>query len=178
MKKYGFENFTYEILINNISDIDQLNELEIYYITLFDCQIPNGYNIEPGGRNSHKPQSEEQKQKESWSHGKLSKEEIIELRKAYKAIQSPTEIYNEKYKDRLTWQSFMNIWTGKRYNFVMPEVFIDRSKKTKLNLDLARQIRKEREETGISHQELVKKYGVGRTTITNILNNKSWKEPN
>ena len=31
-RKYGFENFTYEILVKDISDIDILNQLEIYYI--------------------------------------------------------------------------------------------------------------------------------------------------
>ena len=31
-RKYGFENFTYEILAKDISDINTLNQLEIYYI--------------------------------------------------------------------------------------------------------------------------------------------------
>lgn len=31
-RKYGFENFTYEILVKDISDIDILNQLEKYYI--------------------------------------------------------------------------------------------------------------------------------------------------
>lgn len=58
-----------------------------------------------------------------WSHAPLTKEEVIELRKAYQAKQSPTQIFKEKYENKMHWQSFLNIWTGKRYSSVMPEVF-------------------------------------------------------
>jgi group I intron endonuclease len=37
MNKYGFDNFTYEILVKDIDDINVLNELEIYYIKKFNC---------------------------------------------------------------------------------------------------------------------------------------------
>lgn len=140
-------------MVNNIEDIDELNNLERFYISYYNTQIPNGYNIEPGGKNCNRPQTQEHKEKEAWSHGKLTPEEVIELRIAYKNMESPLQIYRAKYIDRLTKASFMNIWTGKRYSFVMPEVFEDnRPRKTKLNLELARQIRKEYAETGMTHQ--------------------------
>ena len=52
-KKYGPENFTYEILeivINNDPDIvaEKLNELEILYIKKYDTHT-NGYNLNDGG---------------------------------------------------------------------------------------------------------------------------------
>lgn len=36
-RKYGFENFEYEILVKDVDDIELLNELEIYYIKEFNC---------------------------------------------------------------------------------------------------------------------------------------------
>ena len=49
---------------------------------------------------------------------------------------------------------------------------------SKINWDIVRQIRKEREETKQSHQKLAEKYGVARQTILGICNNKTWIEVN
>lgn len=49
LKKYGVLNFKKEILVDNIDDLDMLNNLEIYYINLYNS-IKNGYNIHKGGR--------------------------------------------------------------------------------------------------------------------------------
>ena len=66
-RKHGFENFTYEILAQDIESIDLLNQLEIQYIQQYNCQIPNGYNIEPGGKNCAKPKTIEHRKKEIWA---------------------------------------------------------------------------------------------------------------
>ena len=58
-RKYGIENFKYEILAMNIENFDILNELEKYYIKEFDTLVPNGYNIEEGGKNCSKPKTQE-----------------------------------------------------------------------------------------------------------------------
>ena len=122
IRKWGIENFDYKILAYDIEDIDILNMLEQYYISLYNCQVPSGYNIESGGKNAPKPKTDEQKMKLTWGQAKLTEEEIIELRKAYANNESPMEIYNAKYKDRLHQASFMNIWSGRRYGNIMPEV--------------------------------------------------------
>ena len=106
-RKYGFENFQYEILVKDIDSIDVLNELEIYYIKKFNCKTPNGYNVEDGGKNCNKPKTLEHRKKEIWGQAKLTEEEVIELRKAYQNKKSPSEIYNKKYKDRLHYNSFL-----------------------------------------------------------------------
>lgn len=50
-KKYGIENFTYEIIEE--CDVDQLDEKEIYYIKLYNSYVgfdnANGYNLNLGG---------------------------------------------------------------------------------------------------------------------------------
>lgn len=44
IKKYGKENFSFEILEE--CNINLLNEREEYYIKYYNCVVPNGYNIQ------------------------------------------------------------------------------------------------------------------------------------
>lgn len=174
-RKYGFENFDYEILSKDIDDIELLNQLEIFYIKKFNTKAPNGYNVESGGKNAPKPKTLEHKKKEIWSQAKLTEEEVIELRKAYKAKKSPTEIYNKKYKDRLHYNSFLNIWSGRRYGLIMPEVF-EKGRHTKLTADIVKKIRKDKETLNLSYQKLADKYGISKSTIADIINYRTWKD--
>lgn len=48
IKKYGKDNFYYEILEEATEDF---NEREKYWINFFNCVSPNGYNILEGGQN-------------------------------------------------------------------------------------------------------------------------------
>lgn len=47
IKKYGEENFWYELLESQIQNYD---EREVYWIKEYNSQIPNGYNVTPGGK--------------------------------------------------------------------------------------------------------------------------------
>ena len=174
-RKYGYESFKYEILVKDIDDINILNELEIYYINFYNTKVPNGYNVEDGGKNCSKPKTLEHRKKEIWGQAKLTESEIIELRKAYLNNESPTKIYNEKYKDRLHFNSFLNIWSGKRYGLIMPEVFKVRKRHTKLNAELVKQIREDREKNNISYENLAKNYGVSKSTVADIIKKRTWK---
>lgn len=173
-RKYGFENFSYEILAKHIDDINLLNQLEINYIKKYNSLIPNGYNIEPGGKNSAKPKTQQHKEKLTWGQAELTQKEIIELRKAYMNNESPTKIYNEKYKDRLHYNSFLNIWTGRRYKNIMPEA-LNKGRHTKMNQELANLIRKRYKEEKISYQKLADQYGCSKATIADIIHNRTWK---
>lgn len=48
LKKYGFENFKYEVIAQTDND-KTLNFLETYYIRKFNSFIENGYNLTRGG---------------------------------------------------------------------------------------------------------------------------------
>lgn len=48
LKKYGAENFSLEILEDNIDSQEELEEKEVYYIALYDT-FNNGYNMTRGG---------------------------------------------------------------------------------------------------------------------------------
>lgn len=175
-RKYGYENFQYTILCYDIDCLQLLNTLEQYYIKKYDTMQPNGYNILQGGSNASKPKDQEYKKKLIWGQAKMTEEQIIELRKAYQNHQSPTDIYNEKYAERLHYNSFLNIWTGKRYGLIMPEVFQDKGRHTKLNEQIVRQIKIDRQNTGMSYQNLAKKYNVSKSCIADIIKQRTWKQ--
>lgn len=64
MVKYGFDNFEFENIFT-CETLDELNQSEIDFIKKFDCIVPNGYNIEPGGKNSYMPDSVKKKIREA-----------------------------------------------------------------------------------------------------------------
>jgi group I intron endonuclease len=49
-KKYGHTMFLYEHLTEGDLSQEQLDCLEKFWIEVFDCLVPNGYNLESGGR--------------------------------------------------------------------------------------------------------------------------------
>ena len=174
IRKYGWDSFEYEELAQN-DNIDELNELEIYYIQLYNSQIPNGYNIEAGGKNAPKPKDAEWRKKLTWAQAKLTEEEVIELRLAYQNHESPTQIYKEKYEDRLHFNSFLNIWTGARYKNIMPEVFSEEKRHTKLNEDTVRNIKQDRRDLNLTYAQLSEKYNISKSTIADIIKERTWK---
>lgn len=63
MNKYGFNNFSFEIVEDNISNKQELDDKERYYIKYFESLVSQkGYNIELGGNGPGK-HSEETKRK-------------------------------------------------------------------------------------------------------------------
>lgn len=66
IRKYGIENFEFEVIDSNINSIDDLNEAESYWIAHYDTFMGEGYNLTSGGGNFI--MSEESKHKSSESH--------------------------------------------------------------------------------------------------------------
>jgi group I intron endonuclease len=105
LRKYGSENFDWEVLHDYISSIDDLNRLEIYYIKYYNT-FGKGYNLDTGGGNA--PRSDETKQKISISktgknhpfYGKkLSEEHKRKISEAHKGKNNP--MYGKCGKDNL-----------------------------------------------------------------------------
>ena len=175
VRKYEWNNFEYEILAES-EDRNELDKLEVDFIKSFNS-IENGYNIRSGGE--HPTMGEETKKKlqqaNAFQNAELSEEEIIELRIAYLNYDSPSQIYNEKYKDRLHFNSFLNIWTGARYAYVMPEVFEQRQGRRKYSEEVVKEIRRVREEEKLSYDKLAKIFGIPKPTIADIVKYRTWK---
>jgi len=53
MRKYGIENFTFEVLQDNIETYEQLDKAEIYWIDYYNSFV-KGYNETFGGQQYHK----------------------------------------------------------------------------------------------------------------------------
>lgn len=173
IRKYGWENFDYTILVQDVNDIDLLNSLECYYIKAYNSKVPNGYNILDGGSNAAKPKSIATRQKLTWAQAELTPEEILELRLAYYNKQSPKKIYDNKYKDRLHYNAFLNIWSGRRYKNYYPEL-LQNGRHTKLTQEIADQIRQEYKTTKTSYEKLGEKYNISKSTIADIIKNRTW----
>jgi group I intron endonuclease len=80
IKKYGWDNFTHEFLIEYITE-DEANTLEVFYIKEHQSLSPGGYNLTEGGGNG--TASEETRAKMSAAHkGKKLSAETIAKRSA------------------------------------------------------------------------------------------------
>ena len=102
IKKYGWENFTHEILWEGeFSDISELNQLEEDYIIKFNTLVPNGYNLITGGKN------------------KLVSEEV---RNKMRKPKSPESIEKSAIKHRGT--HWYNNGKINRVSLVCPEGFV------------------------------------------------------
>ena len=52
IRKYGVENFTFEVLQDNIADFEELDKAEVYWINYYNTFI-KGYNSNLGGQLYH-----------------------------------------------------------------------------------------------------------------------------
>ena len=114
--KYGKENFTYEVVEE--TTLEKLNERETFWILKFNS-VENGYNCSIGG----------DKQSVGVNNGraKLTEEDVKEIRQAYADHKRQKDVY-EKYKDIVSFGHFQNIWQGRIWSHIMPEVFTEENK--------------------------------------------------
>lgn len=82
-RKYGLDNFTFEILEQ--CDIDLLDEREIYYIALYDTYF-NGYNETTGGNDGNMNYCQ-----------KISKEQLLEIYDLLQNSDIPQKEIANKY---------------------------------------------------------------------------------
>lgn len=82
MRKYGFSSFTWKTLHANITNVEDLNKLEIFYIGYYNT-FENGYNLTEGGGGSV-----------GYVHSKEIKKKMSEGRKGMK--------YSDEAKKRLS----------------------------------------------------------------------------
>lgn len=119
--KYGKDNFNFEIIC--ICSIDELNEKEMYYINLLNAnQKEIGYNLTIGGENFPNTTIGENN-----CNAKMSYNQIYEIRKRYNQKENKYDVYND-YKDLISFNTFCDIWIGKTWNYILPEVYTDENK--------------------------------------------------
>lgn len=174
IRKYGVDSFLLEIIeeLPN-SDIDFLKEREIYWIDFYDS-YRHGYNMTLGGDfvgNNNIHRGEE--------HGRavFNNEDVIFCRNAYKNGERCNEVYYKLFKDKYTLSAFRQMWHGKRWNHIMPEVFENNPHpRCKFPIDVIKEIRT-RFDNGEKMNKLVEDYSSygKRTAIYNIAHRISYK---
>jgi group I intron endonuclease len=78
IREFGPENFEHEIIDQFIPNQEEENEAEMYWIELYNCKVPHGYNMNEGGSGT--------------SGFKQSKETIEKRNKKNKGVKRSQEI--------------------------------------------------------------------------------------
>lgn len=142
--KYGKENFTIKELER--CKIDQLDEREIYYISLYDS-YNNGYNNTKGGKSGAKPL-------------KLNKEQQKECIELYKSGFSLRVIADDYNVDKATIKHILdlndiNLRTTRTYKLS------DKDRQMIIN-----------ESNSLSRKEIMSKWNISKSYLSQLLNGK------
>lgn len=113
IRKYGIENFNFYILEECAED--ELKEKEKYWINYYNSNNI-GYNITPGGEFSSLSN-------EKHPCAKLTKSEVEFCRLKYSEGCKCQDIYQQYFSDKITLSGFKNMWFGRSWKNIMPEVF-------------------------------------------------------
>lgn len=191
IRKYGFSDFSFQIL-EECPRIE-LNQREQYWISFFDT-YQNGYNMTTGGEDNpsnnpevvkkrtntllHNP--EVNKKLASRGGQKISLEEVVEIRTAYKEGKKFGDVY-PKYLNKIGRSAIQKIWLGKSFPEIMPEVYQERKTSsykggcTPEDGEIVFQMRLDRM-SGIPVKEIAQKYRISKKYASDILSLHHWKE--
>lgn len=117
IKKYGKDAFTFQILEE--CPLDKLNERQSYWIKYYNT-IKDGYNCSQGG--------DQQSIGENNGKSKLTEQDVKNIRLAYANHEKQQEVY-KKYQNIISFGYFQNLWQGRSWSHIMPEVFTEENKK-------------------------------------------------
>ena len=187
MRKYNTTKDDFEIIESDISLQDLANEREIYWIAFYDS-YHNGYNSTPGGQVGSHTIGEK-------SHfAKLSKEDVINIRRIrYTKKYQRSEIW-ELYKEKISESAFGKVWNYETWKHILPELNTeelklfyrrlrknargDKNGKSKFTNEEVYKLRVLFYVDAIPFQELLKKYGKGvnRSALQKLLYGINYKE--
>lgn len=117
IQKHGKEAFDFEVLEE--CPLEKLNQREAYWIKYYNT-VETGYNCSEGG--------DQQSTGENNGRSKLTEKDIINIRKAYANHEKQKEVY-KNYENIISFNHFQNIWQGRVWSHIMPEVFTEENKK-------------------------------------------------
>ena len=118
IKKYGKENFRFEVLLSNIP-IDEIDNYEIGYIKKYHTHVSEkkGYNVSYGGKCFEG--FEEDTRGENNHNAHLSKEEA-EYIKSHRNL--PMYVLYDDFSEKISYDAFKNIYHDKTYKNIRPTV--------------------------------------------------------
>lgn len=133
-RKYGLENFIFEIIeiLTETEYQEKINQRESYWIEYYNTYGLTGYNGTKGGDGGQTVPDPRK------TYGKLSREEVIYLRKRYLECKYPASyIYEVEFKNKITLRGFQAIWLGENAKNIMPEIFTKENKEKQIKLSRA-----------------------------------------
>lgn len=113
--KKGKDAFDFEIL--ELCSIEELSEKEKYWID--KLQATKSGNIFDGGLTDVVGENNPK--------AKLTEADIVYIRESYNKHKKQKEVY-EQFKDLISFNYFQNIWQGRSWAHIMPEVFTEENK--------------------------------------------------
>ena len=169
MRKYGRENFSFQIL-EECSE-DELCEREIFWIKKLDT-YKNGYNETHGGDGAGEKSIHLGEQ-----HGmaKLTTEEVIQCRRWYSEGRRSKEIWEKYFQEKIKYSGFCRMWHGKTWKHIMPEVFLcNPHPHQKVTPELAQQIKDMYNNQNMSCAEIYHYFNetISRTSINDYCHNR------
>ena len=179
-RKYGIENFTFEI-IEECSK-EELSSKEIQWIAFYDS-FANGYNETPGGEIICMGG-------EKHPNHKLTEEDVKQIRFYYQNKARKKDVYS-LFKDRIGESGFHKIWNGITWQNIMSEIYTEENKnfhkhntansgsqngRSRLNEEDVKNIRLRRK-NGEKIREVYKDYQDKLTygSFTNVWTYQNWK---
>ena len=113
--KKGKDAFDFEIL--ELCSIEELSEKEKYWTD--KLQATKSGNVFDGGLTDVVGENNPK--------AKLTEADIIYIRESYNKHKKQKEVY-EQFKDLISFNYFQNIWQGRSWAHIMPEVFTEENK--------------------------------------------------
>lgn len=123
-RKYGLENFSFEVLEEVNSD-EEASEREQYWIKYYDT-YHNGYNETIGGEIGNMQHGE------THTQAKLTEEDVIKIRNAYNNHERCKEVYKD-FQDKIEFNGFHKVWKGETWKHVKMEVYTKENKEFHLH---------------------------------------------
>jgi len=177
IKKYGIDNFKFEILEENLIQ-DELTNREIYYISLYKTNVKKygnkyGYNLTDGGEgiSGYKYTT---KQKEKINTAKLSKKQVLEILEAYNCGAKVSDI---KQTYNVSKSTVNRIIRGKCWSELNKHP-IKRKPGAKLTESKIIDIYNYFINNNVSIFETSKKFNVSKFLIWDMLSGRTWKNLN
>ena len=185
MRKYGIENFVFEI-IEELEDYSQSGEREKYWIAYYDS-YNNGYNESLGGDGGSLPGH---CQGEANGRARLTEADVIQIRTMYGQGCARSDCY-ELFKDKIELGGFVRVWTGETWQHIMPEVLTEENKQRNASLGRGKASKKQRllnddevkdircrKQQGESNKMIYEdyKHKISFNTLQDVVYNKTYKD--
>lgn len=172
-RKHGIENFLFEVIER--CEEEKLVEREIFWISFYNSYLDKKhYNLTPGGEGNVGYDAKGSKN----PRAVLTEEDVRRCRKLYLTanVRTCREVWEKDYQEVITYNGFRNMWRGRSWPHIMPEVFEERPTRT-LRAEEVKIIRQEKE-LNKNPKEVYQKYKtrIQYNTFLNVWEGRTWKD--